>query len=59
MMRFMINGEVDYDYGFMIDVPVREDLHIGAKRKKHKPLISWWIRRNVILEHFGKERRLR
>lgn len=59
VMRFMINGEVDYDYGFMIDVPVREDFAHWSERKKHKPLISWWIRRNVILEHFGKERRPR
>ncbi len=59
VMRFMINGEVNYDYGFMIDVPVRENFDIGARKKKHKPLISWWTRRNVILEHFGKERRPR
>ena len=38
VMRFMINGEVDYDYGFMIDVPVREDFaHWSEEEKAQAP----------------------
>lgn len=59
VMRFMINGEVNYDYGFMIDVPGTGGFAHWSEEKKHKPLISWMTRRNVILELFGKERRPR
>ena len=34
VMRFMINGEVDYNYGFMIDVPVREDFDHWSEEEK-------------------------
>jgi hypothetical protein len=38
VMRFMINGEVDYNYGFMIDVPVREDFdHWSEEEKARAP----------------------
>lgn len=34
VLRFVINGEVDYDYGFMIDVPVREDFERWSEEEK-------------------------
>ena len=38
VMRFMINGEVNYNYGFMIDVPVREDFdHWSEEEKAQAP----------------------
>ena len=34
VMRFMINGEVNYDYGFMVDVSVREDFEHWSEEEK-------------------------